>query len=557
MKKVWILLLLVMCCVVSAAGVNAQSSITKLDGQWIVSENGQCDVSVTVSLTFDEAVAEPVFPIPAEASDITLNGEKINASSGQVKTVSLRSVTGGNAGEFTFNLHYQLPGVVNPGAEGMELTLDLLSGFAYPVDNMDFTVILPAPLTAQPVFSSSYYQDMIQGQMSVFTDSDTINGTTGPLKDHESLVLRLPVTEQMFPQPAVAARVMGVIHLAVLAAVVLAVVYFLITMLPRFLRHKDRVTPPDGVSAGDLQMWLTGRGIDLSLLVVTWAQLGYLRIQVDDGGRVLLHKRMDMGNERSPFEIRAFRNLFGRRRIVDGTGYHYAHLCRSMWGQTPGIREVYGRFSGNPKIFRGLCSIAGMLGGVVMAGGFLPHSVGLKIILAIACGIASLFIQSGGAQLPTRYKSMLPVAGFFAAAWLIAGFLSKEAAVCAALIVFEFLAGLASAYGGRRTAAGHQTMEQIFALRRFMRSGSHGELERLTEGNEGYFYQMAPYALAMDVDRAFARHFAGMELPECSYLIIGNRRQMSAMEWARQLRLTVQILDQKARRLPLERLTQR
>ena len=46
---------------------------------------------------------------------------------------------------------------------------------------------------------------------------------------------------------------------------------------------------------------LTFTGADLTMMVFSWAQLGYLVIHLDDNGRVMLHKRMDMGNERSSF----------------------------------------------------------------------------------------------------------------------------------------------------------------------------------------------------------------------------------------------------------------
>ena len=66
------------------------------------------------------------------------------------------------------------------------------------------------------------------------------------------------------------------------------------------------------------------------MMVFTWAQLGYLLIQTDSGGKVLLHKRMDMGNERSLFENKIFALLFGSRQAVDATGYPYAKLSRKV-----------------------------------------------------------------------------------------------------------------------------------------------------------------------------------------------------------------------------------
>lgn len=557
MKKLVLFLLLAALCLGLCSGVSAQSEIQTMDSHCIVNDKGACSVNTSVTLTLDES-ADLTFPLPAEATEITLNAERGSVStSGQYKNLSLRSVTGGSAGTFTFQIHYTLPGVVDPGTEGLELTLPLLCGFSYPVENFDFSVTLPSEVTTEPVFISSYYQELIAAQLDVSVNGNTLSGRTSALKDHETLSMTLPVTDAMFPQTAVTARVMGVMDIVVLAVAVLAVVYFVLTMRPRLLRRDLRTTAPDGVSAGDLQMWLTGRGVDLSLLVVTWAQMGYLRIQVDDNGRVLLHKRMDMGNERSRFENRCFRSLFGHRRIVDGTGYHYAQLCRGMWKVTPRIKEVFLPFSGNPKLFRGLCLLSGMLSGAILASAFAPHSLFLKVFLALVSAVFSLCLQAGGAAFPHRHKLWLWIGLGCALVWMLLGILCGEILLSLLMILFQFAAGLASVYGGRRTALGHQLMEQSFNLRRHFRNASEKDLAQLLKGNPNYFFELAPYALALDADRRFARHFSHLHLEECNYLIVGNRRHMNAVEWAKLLRSAVDTLDAKAKRLPLERFTRR
>lgn len=557
MKKTVLFVLVAVLCIGLCPGVFAQSGIQTLDGRYAVSASGACSVDLTVTLLLEEA-AQPVFPLPAEASEITLNGARGSFStSGEYKQLSLSSVTGGNAGSYTFHVHYSLPGVVDPGEDGLVLTLPLLCGFGYPVENLSFSVTLPSEVTTEPVFASSYYQELIAAQLDVTVNGNTLTGRTKSLKDHETLSMTLPVTDTMFPQPAVTARVMGLMDMIVLAFVLLSVLYFLLTMRPRWLHREDRTTAPDGVSAGDLQMWLTGAGVDFSLLVVTWAQLGYLRIQLDDNGRVLLHKRMDMGNERSRFENRCFRSLFGSRRIVDGTGYHYAHLCSAMWKKTPRIKEIYLPFSGNPKIFRGLSLIAGMLSGVLLASALAPHSLFLKILLSLVIAALSLAVQWCGCAMPQRNKLPVWIGLGCAGTWILLGVFSNEVLLCLLMTVYQFCVGLAAVYGGRRTALGHQTMEQIFDLRRHIRRGSTQDMARLLKANPNYFHDLAPYALALGMDRRFARCFDRLKLQECNYLIAGSRRQMTASEWAKVLRSAVETLDAKAKRLPLERFTRR
>ena len=65
---------------------------------------------------------------------------------------------------------------------------------------------------------------------------------------------------------------------------------------------------------------------------------------------------------------------------------------------------------------------------------------------------------------------------------------------------------------------------------------------------------MAPYALALDADRAFARQLSRVRLPECPYLTTGMDGHLTAPEWDQLLRDTVNSLDALQKRLPIDRL---
>lgn len=553
MKKPVALLLVALLCMGLCSAVSAQSAIQSMDSRCTVAPGGSCDLELTVLLRLDEG-SKPPFPIPAEATDVTLNGQRAGITlAGENKLLSLSGITGGNEGTYEFRIRYSLPGVVDPDKEGLVLTLPLLSGFEYPVEELHFSVTLPSEVTTEPVFTSSYYQELIAAQLDVSVEGKTLTGHTRSLKDHETLSMTLPVTDEMFPQLAVTVRVMGVMDAVVLAFAALTLLYFLLTMRPKRLHREERTTAPDGISAGDLQMWFTGKGVDFSLLVVTWAQLGYLRIQVDRYGHVQLHKRMDMGNERSKFENRCFRSLFGARQTVDGSGYHYARLCRELGNKVPGIKEIYLPLSGNPKILRILGMISGMLSGFLLASAFAPHSLLLKLLLAPVSAALSWGIQSAGNSMPHRKKLPVYIGIGCAAIWMLLGIFSSEVALCLLMLLFQLAVGLGAAFGGRRTALGHQVREQISNLRRHMIFGSKQDMAQLLKGNPNYFHELLPYALAMGLDRTFARHFDQLQLQECNYLIVSSQRQRTASEWARVLRRAVEALDAKADRLPLER----
>lgn len=557
MRRIGMLLMLVLFCLGFCIPGWAWSEAGQIRSETTVAKDGSCSVVVTANIHLEENVASAVFPVPKNAENITLNGSPATVRAGESsQMVSLKDVTGGAAGEWSIVICYDLPSVVTSTKEdGLVLTLPILSGFSYPVGELAFSVTLPGDVPGRPSFTSAYHQADIQSLLAVTVSGRTIAGQAlEPLKDHESLTMTLPVDEKMFPETAHTAQVLDILDLAIVVVALVAVGYYLLTLRPVLPKRSLQVTAPDGLSAGDMGLWLTGRGMDLSMLVVTWAELGYIRIQVEDSGRVLLHKRMEMGNERSIFENRCYRDLFGRRGVVDGTGPHYAQLVRTVAKKAPQAKEIYRPGFGNVKVFWVLCDVAAILSGISMAGALGAY---LQVFLTILMGTMALLIQSGGRCLLLRKRRSLWIALGCAGVWLILGLWSRAWVTAVLVVAFQFFAGFAGAYGGKRTELGQQALEQILGLRRFMRIASRPELQRLLQYDSAYFYGVAPYALALGVDQTFAKRFGRLRLPECTYLTGPVQRQMSAVEWAKFLRTTVDKLDARAKRLPLARLTGR
>lgn len=106
----------------------------------------------------------------------------------------------------------------------------------------------------------------------------------------------------------------------------------------------------------------------------------------------------------------------------------------------------------------------------------------------------------------------------------------------------EVLAGLATAFGGRRTEDGRRLVQGELGLRRFLRREYKERHQSAQHQNPSYYYDLAPYALALGVDGAFARRFEKMELPPCAYLrcrVPGGR----AVDFQKILRETVDLMD--------------
>ena len=549
---------IIVLCILLALPVSALNSITSSHNQTTVNSDGSCQVTLSLVLKLDSVPAGLVFPVPGDATDITVGGMIVTAPySGGVRNIDLSPFIA-YAGTHSLVIRYKLPDAVTESNGKLTLTLPLLSGFAYPVEEFSFSITMPGSFSAKPRFTSTYYPDAIETMMTTTVLYDTINGSMHlRLQDHETLTMTLAVDEALFPQPVTKKWSMDTTDIVMISLAGLALVYWLVTMSSLPPKPIRRGIAPDGITAGHLGCRLTGQGIDFTAMVLSWAQMGYILIQPDDDGRILLHKRMEMGNERTEFETRAFRNLFGHRRVVDGTGYHYAAMCRKAAASIPGVQDDFYPHTGNPLIFRGLAAAVGAVNGVSMAIAFASDSgwrAVLSVLLAILGAILAWFIQGTGKSLHNR-KKMPAILGLLAAAgWFWLNYAAGEWVIAMVVIPFQLLAGLGTFYGGKRSESGKQVAGEILGLRRYLKSLNKKQWKQILRSNPHYFYDMAPYALALGIDRQFARQLRRLRLPSCPYLTTGMDGQLTAAEWNQLLRETVASLDAMQKRLPIDRL---
>lgn len=525
-----------------------------------VSADGSCQVTVNIQLHLEEVVEDLSFPLPGNAQDVTVNGSPARTSrTGGVLQVDLSKVVGSVIGDFTVSVSYRLSGLVAVNEEGIpELTVPLLSGFAYPVERLSFSVSLPGAIENRPVFTSGYFQQDIEPLMSWVVNNNTVTGSVGiQLRNEETFSVMIPVSEEMFPNAAKGQwfRQLDEIGLWVLTAA--AVVYWVVFLRCWPLVRERSAAVPEGFTAGQLGSVLTGCGTDLTLTVFTWAQLGYILIHREEHGRVTLHKRMDMGNERSSFEQKLFKRLFGNRRAVDGGSYHYADFCRLAAGTPGNARSLYSKRSGSIRVFRSLCAGIGLFAGISLGSALSENAVLsalFVIIFAAACAAAAWAIHDWVKCLHLNGKRELYLALGCAALWLLMGILAGQFALTAAVVAGQFAAGLFAAYGGRRTAPGRQMACQVLGLRKFLRSASPEQVHRLTDLDGDYFFTMFPAAMALGCGERFAAHFGKRRLGGCPYLTTGMDGHRTAAEWAKLLQQVADALDERQKRLGLERL---
>ena len=540
---------------------SAENSAPRADIYCTVNADGDCLVSLSVTIHLDAGDDSLTFPLPANATSITMNGYSASTTrSASAVHVNLSRATNGLPGDFTIRFDYMLPDVVYP-IEGrkLEMAIPIISGFSYPITSMSYVITLPTQITTLPSFTSTYRQNGIDADLDYVIKDNMITGSIrNGLNDHESFSLTMPVEQEMFPTVSTYQRTGNpevIPMLAVLGAALLYWLLFLRTLPP------PRVTanhPPEGLTAGELGCRLTLQGGDLTMLVLSWAQLGYLLIHQDGNGRVLLHKRMEMGNERSLFEVRIFGLLFGNRRVVDCSGSQYAKLCRKTAGMLPGEKSMCASHPIHRKLFRLLCCASQSICGVCLTMNLTTVTVLevlLGIVLVVLGAVFAWQTQNIAYGLFLRRKNGVWAGLVCFGLWTVLGLIAGVPLIALGSAAAQLCAGFLSAYGGRRTSLNKTETGQILALRRYLKKPPKQELERRLSLDPELFFRLAPYALAMGVMKPFAEAFGKRKLPQCPYLVTKVHGKRTAAEWADTMTAIVTLMDARYRQLEAERWT--
>ena len=138
---------------------------------------------------------------------------------------------------------------------------------------------------------------------------------------------------------------------------------------------------------------------------------------------MVLRRRVDMGNERRPAEVRLFQMLFSQGDVCEGVSLLYKRtaekadeVLRRYW-----VRRMYRKTSGNPLIMRALGILAGALTAAEAASPILPSGFVRWLLLAV------IFVLGGVLFAVIQYAP----AAYYQGKWPLAGL----AAACAAALL--------------------------------------------------------------------------------------------------------------------------
>jgi hypothetical protein len=217
---------------------------------------------------------------------------------------------------------------------------------------------------------------------------------------------------------------------------------------------------------------------------------------------------------------------------------------------------MYRRNSGNVRIFRGLACVSQVLCGVCVAmnmTGVLPLAILLAIILVPFSMVTGWLIQDIAYRTHLRGKVPVLIGFVCILLWIILGLLCGQIWIPLGCVVGQWAFGYLAAYGGRRSDLGRHDAGQVLGLRRHVKRLPRNEISRYLRNDPDYYFNYAPYALAMGVINPYSRAFGKRKIDQCPYLVTRVIGKRTADEWGHILADVADAMDRKSRQMQIEK----
>ena len=534
-----VILCLILLCALAVGVSAAENRITSLTQEILVDEDGAATVKVTAVVEFASAPETFLFPLNSGASGV-------NASGGEYSSTTVNGVScirfkngSGFVGTQTFVCTYSLPRDAKETEDGQQFHIALIEqGWDYPIDSLAMTLTFPAPVTVQPTWNSSYYGDVIDNYLDIeMKENDLVITSAAPLKDHETLEMFLNFAPDSFTLYHLPGKTTNFNQIAFYVLIAAALLYWFFCLREWPLLPVTQQTPAMETTAGEIPCQLYGELPDMAATLAHWGNLGYIAIHCNARGRIILKKRMDMGNERKPAEQKLFAAIFRAGPVCDLQGQRFravsgsaSSVLRAAW-----LRRVFAKKPGSPYLLRAILLLAAFFVNLSVFDVILP-ATGIRWvllpILAAAATVLCYLVQQGADAVTRRHRAMRLLVGAVSALLLILFASAADAVGLMVLTLFlQILGVLATLFGGRHSAAGRELVRQNLGLRRYLRKLDPDSVHRLNSLDGQFFYRMLPFAEVIGVGRAFTKRFGDWRPEPCIWLTDALRKPDSAEEF--------------------------
>ena len=418
------------------------------------------------------------------------------------------------------------------------------NGWTFPIESAEARITIPEPVGFQDLAGYTGVAGSREHAVSVMWDTAnpaTVTfRTTRPLGIGEGLTVAASWQKGIVDAPSFERRALWWLHdnLGALAAIIgsiLALGYFALAWL-KVGRDPPRgpmvpiFSPPDGLSAAATR-YVSAMAFDNRAFTAALLDLGvHGHLKLADSGPTLIITRLagtaPIGEPEAAMEAALFRGAVS----VELVQRNHQKLQAARSALSTGLARAYAGtiFHWNAGwlalgiLVTVLVYVATAAGLIIALGADLGTAAVLGLAFASVAGIVvGIGLNAGqtGQSLFTRLVAWV-VMGVFAVAFFAAGVIAFATTVKAPLDAAPLLLPivvmpvLVSSFGWMRspTAAGQKLRDAIFGFRHYLGTAEEHRLEVLhpPEKTPELFERYLPYAVALDVENAWAAKFAGV-----------------------------------------------
>ncbi len=518
-----------------------------------VAENGRTQVTMTLQLTFTSTETQVTIPLSgAGLSKVSAGDVRFDTEETDLGTDVILKKKDGFSGTQTFQISYRVPFAEDNDSEADHYALGLLSsGLGRDIGSCTFSLTLPASqvqlpedFALTPRVLSGYHGELPQAETGLSVSAATVTGSVSDRMAYDSLSLELDLPEGYFQVRSTRIPVISItwLSMAMMAVLLLCVIYWRLKLRTPHVDSPARLLTPEGILVCQLPMVLDGSTCDVTAMVLEWANLGYLSIGQTKDGQVYLTKCIPMGTERSAAEQQFFAKLFGsKRRVAVTPGRYSAAAARFRAASRKSLsRIIFDKTGGNLLLVQNPCRLLLAVGLGYMAYGVFPEGGGF-VILAVLIGCAgliyALYLHSALCAF-FSLRTITPatvICWVLAAAALVIGLLSGTLLEVLVGLLACLFSSLISARGPRRSQRGRDALAQARGCRTFCRRVSWQNLQIYQGKNRRFFQTQLPKAVALGVDKQFAKRFERLPVPVPEWLTVSAPGAMSAQSLQRLL----------------------
>lgn len=403
-------------------------------------------------------------------------------------------------------------------------------GWGTTIRNVSFSVEMPKEFDKENLgFSLGEKGSFGTTDVKFNVNEKLITGTVErALQPYEALTLRLQLPEGYFSK----VEVDNYYWLIALCAIFIVVSIILFQTFGRDdkVYTTVEVTPPDDITSAEAGYIIDGNVDDRDVLslIIYWADKGYITISNDSNDNFILNRIKPSDRNMRDYEAFMFDEMFREKDAIskDDLKYKFHDTLAKVKGGIPLTFKDESRtlYTSKSKTVKGLCYIfAGicmaLLVGVSIsiyefssAAGLVSGIVGFVATITLASIVGHYVDVSASGKKAGLVVSTLIYILVISIVTMIAINYTEIKYAFFACGFAAIVCGIVGSYSKKRTPQSNKWLGKLLGLKKFITLTEKDRIELLVHDNPQLFYNILPYAYALDVTDEWAKQFESITI---------------------------------------------